>query len=71
MNTLTPQGNKLIDDMVQGFILAAVAAERERCAKICETHAVYYVGMGPTKLVPSKSGEPIGLLFAAAIRNKD
>jgi hypothetical protein len=47
----------------------AVAAERERCAKICETNAVYYAGSSPMGLVPNKLGDPIGHLFAASIRN--
>ena len=40
----------------------------ETAAKICEMHAVYHIGTAPTKLVLSKSGNPVGLLFAAAIR---
>jgi hypothetical protein len=40
----------------------------EEAAKVCETHAVYHVGTAPTKLVPSATGEPVGHLFADAIR---
>jgi hypothetical protein len=48
---------------------AALAAERERCARICEMHTIYYAGTTPMKLMPSVSGDPIGHLFAAAIRS--
>lgn len=54
--------------------LAAKPAESEReavieeCAKLCETNAVVYRGTEPCKLLPSASGEPIGILFAASIR---
>ena len=48
-----------------------VVAERERCAKILETHVVYYIGTMPSKLVPSSTGDAVGHLFAAAIRNKE
>jgi hypothetical protein len=50
---------------------ALLKGERERCAKICETHAVYYVGTEPVKLIPGSFGEPIGKLFAKAIRDVD
>lgn len=55
-------------DIALEMVLEARQEERERCAKLCETHAVYYRGTEPIKLVPSKTGEPIGKVFAAAIR---
>jgi len=49
VNTLTPQANRLIGDMVNGVIREAVAAERERCAKIAEADAANHgpLGCGP------------------------
>jgi hypothetical protein len=59
---------KLIDKF-RAEAKAAIVAERERCAKICETSAIYYAGGSPMGLVPNKLGDPVGHLFAAAIRN--
>lgn len=53
---------------VEAAIAQAIAAERERCALICETNAVFYRGTEPIALVASKTGEPIGHVFARAIR---
>ena len=60
----------LIEDMrvtIEARIERAVAAERERCAKICETSSIYYRGTEPVRLVAGR-GEPIGKLYANSIR---
>lgn len=44
-------------------------ATLEAAARVCETHAVYYVGSAPEKLVPSETGQRVGKLFAGAIRS--
>jgi len=56
---------------IEAQVAAAIAVERERCAMICESHAVHYIGMKPIRLAPSMTGEPVGRLFAAAIRRAE
>ena len=60
-----------IQNAIGEQIRAAVQAEREACAKILEHSAVFYKGTDPYGLMPSKTGEPVTRVCAAAIRARE
>lgn len=58
---------------MRAFALAERAAERERCAAICENNEVLNGVHGGQRIRPNstESGKHDGTAYAAAIRNQD